>query len=251
MHAQVANSFRVGRVFLAGDAAHRFPPTGGLGLNTGVVDVHIRRGNSPGSWPAAPVRLCWTRMSRNAVRSDRRYRRFGGELRGVVRSRCCTGYTAASGTSAASSCRRHPAMATAATSTGSHPRAHHAGISAAPPGQVAGQGRSANTGPGRSGHRRTGPALPQLGTRPRGAIPVRRRDRRRNVSSPSDPEFYSPCARGRPAAPQLDRGPRPAGLHAGPGQPQSTHAAGVGRGPHRVVSCGRGAFDVGSFARRR
>jgi len=40
MHAQVAGSFRVGRVFLAGDAAHRFPPTGGLGLNTGVVDVH-------------------------------------------------------------------------------------------------------------------------------------------------------------------------------------------------------------------
>ncbi len=40
MHAQVAARYRVGRVFLVGDAAHRFPPTGGLGLNTGVADVH-------------------------------------------------------------------------------------------------------------------------------------------------------------------------------------------------------------------
>jgi 2-polyprenyl-6-methoxyphenol hydroxylase-like FAD-dependent oxidoreductase len=40
MTAQVATDYRVGRAFLAGDAAHRFPPTGGLGLNTGVADVH-------------------------------------------------------------------------------------------------------------------------------------------------------------------------------------------------------------------
>ena len=39
-HAQVASQYRVGRVFLAGDAAHRFPPTGGLGLNTGIAEVH-------------------------------------------------------------------------------------------------------------------------------------------------------------------------------------------------------------------
>jgi len=38
--AEVAETFRQGRVFLAGDAAHRFPPTGGFGANTGIQDVH-------------------------------------------------------------------------------------------------------------------------------------------------------------------------------------------------------------------
>ncbi|PYH97501.1 3-propionate hydroxylase [Aspergillus ellipticus CBS 707.79] len=37
---KVANSYRVNRIFLAGDAAHSFPPTGGLGLNNGLGDVH-------------------------------------------------------------------------------------------------------------------------------------------------------------------------------------------------------------------
>ncbi len=40
MSSQTADSMGGGRIFLAGDAAHRFPPTGGLGLNCGVQDIH-------------------------------------------------------------------------------------------------------------------------------------------------------------------------------------------------------------------
>ncbi len=37
--AVIASSFRVGRVFLLGDAAHRHPPTGGLGLTSAIHDA--------------------------------------------------------------------------------------------------------------------------------------------------------------------------------------------------------------------
>ena len=40
MAAGVARRFRQGRVFLAGDACHHFPPSGAFGMNTGLQDAH-------------------------------------------------------------------------------------------------------------------------------------------------------------------------------------------------------------------
>jgi len=53
MSCQIADRYRDGRVFLVGDAAHRFPPTGGLGLNTGIADAHNL------AWKIAAVEQGW------------------------------------------------------------------------------------------------------------------------------------------------------------------------------------------------
>ncbi|MFG2874652.1 FAD-dependent monooxygenase [Streptomyces sp. NPDC048337] len=40
MNAFIAERFRHGRILLAGDAAHAIPVFGGMGMNTGLADVH-------------------------------------------------------------------------------------------------------------------------------------------------------------------------------------------------------------------
>jgi 2,4-dichlorophenol 6-monooxygenase len=57
MSAQVADRFMDERIMLLGDAAHRFPPTGGLGLNTGVQDAHNL------VWKIAAVEAGWADAS--------------------------------------------------------------------------------------------------------------------------------------------------------------------------------------------
>ena len=39
-HEKAQNKFKTSRVFLAGDSAHAFPPSGGFGLNTGIGDAY-------------------------------------------------------------------------------------------------------------------------------------------------------------------------------------------------------------------
>lgn len=57
MTALVAERYRKGRIFLCGDAAHRFPPSGGLGLNSGMQDAHNL------IWKIASVERGWAAES--------------------------------------------------------------------------------------------------------------------------------------------------------------------------------------------
>ena len=41
VHQRVADRYRAGRVFLAGDAAHIVPPTGAKGMNLAIADVLV------------------------------------------------------------------------------------------------------------------------------------------------------------------------------------------------------------------
>lgn len=66
MTAQVASSYRKDRVFLAGDAAHRFPPTGGIGMNTGFQDALNL------AWKMAMVLRGWDPQCLDTYGSERR-----------------------------------------------------------------------------------------------------------------------------------------------------------------------------------
>jgi 2-polyprenyl-6-methoxyphenol hydroxylase-like FAD-dependent oxidoreductase len=59
VHHRMADHFRAGRVFLAGDAAHVHSPAGGQGMNTGIqdgLDLADRLAHILAAGPAAPER---------------------------------------------------------------------------------------------------------------------------------------------------------------------------------------------------
>ncbi len=67
MSSDLARAYRHGNVFLLGDAAHRFPPSGGLGLNTGIGDAHNL------AWKLAGVLRGWAGESLlNSYESERK-----------------------------------------------------------------------------------------------------------------------------------------------------------------------------------
>ena len=74
MEAVLASSFQVGRVFLIGDAAHRHPPTGGLGLTSAIHDAQ---------------NLCWKLAAvLGAQASPALLQTYGAERGPVVQRNC-------------------------------------------------------------------------------------------------------------------------------------------------------------------
>ena len=57
IHQRVASTYRVGRLLLAGDAAHLNSPTGGMGMNSGVHDAFNLAGKLRRVWAGEDARV--------------------------------------------------------------------------------------------------------------------------------------------------------------------------------------------------
>lgn len=73
-NALIAQKWRQGRILLAGDAAHMAPQFMGQGMSSGMAFAmqQIWRGNWKPSFAGAPVKTCWTAMSKSGMRMPRR-----------------------------------------------------------------------------------------------------------------------------------------------------------------------------------
>ncbi|MFF3323761.1 FAD-dependent monooxygenase [Streptomyces sp. NPDC002889] len=84
----VSETFRAGRVFLAGDAAHVHPPAGGFGANTGIHDAHNL------SWKLAAVQHGWgTEALLDTYDAERRPLGTAMSEQALVRNRIRHGYS--------------------------------------------------------------------------------------------------------------------------------------------------------------
>jgi 2-polyprenyl-6-methoxyphenol hydroxylase-like FAD-dependent oxidoreductase len=101
MNARLADRYRVGRVFLAGDAAHTHPPTGGQGLNTSVQDSYNLGWKLAGALGGAPDLLATYEEERRpiaagmlglATRLLQATRTGGGNRRGRAEQQLDLGY---------------------------------------------------------------------------------------------------------------------------------------------------------------
>ena len=73
IHHRVADTYRAGRLLLAGDAAHVHSPAGGQGMNLGIQDaVALSRPPWPPCSTADPTRRSTT-TARRAARSPNRW----------------------------------------------------------------------------------------------------------------------------------------------------------------------------------
>jgi 2-polyprenyl-6-methoxyphenol hydroxylase-like FAD-dependent oxidoreductase len=91
LHVQVARRYGQGRILLVGDAAHRFPPTGGLGLNTGLQEAahlvgelaRVRPGDAPEALLERYEAACRPAARANADESFENLKRLGAISRAI------------------------------------------------------------------------------------------------------------------------------------------------------------------------